>query len=104
MAWTRVPVGSAGRSSQGGGRENSLPSLALPGQLPASFVTSSVRRAYSSQCAAGSAGDDVGAAEEGADFCAVQMTGYCLITFDGHNSVDVNRAVGDLTRTGHLGW
>ncbi len=46
----------------------------------------------------------VGASEERPDFCVVQVTGDCLITFYGHNSVDANRAVGDLPGTGHLGW
>ncbi len=50
-----------------------------------------------------SAGDGVGAGEERSDFCAVQVTGDCLITFYGHDSVDVNRAVGDLPCTRHLG-
>lgn len=93
-----------GRKLEGGDRENSPSSPKPPDRLLALFVTLSVYpRGCSSRRAAPSAGDDVGPAEEGADFCAVQVTGDCLITFDGHDSVDVHRAVGDLPGAGHLG-
>lgn len=61
------------------------------------------RVSLSLRCAAPSAGYDVGASEEGADFGAVQVTGDCLVIFEGHDDVDVHRTVGDLSGTGHLG-
>lgn len=69
----------------------------------APFATHSVYRRACSSRHVTSAGDDIGTAKEGADFCAVQVTGDCLIAFYGHDGVDVHRTVSDLSGTGHLG-
>ena len=101
-----VCVGWSGEGCGSRRRRGELP--VVPGASPiGSLLCSSpsvcIERACASRCAVSSAGDDVGAGEEGADFCAVEVTGDCLITFYGHDGVDMYRAVGDLSGTGHLG-
>jgi hypothetical protein len=118
--WVRREVGSGdepalhrtcmpvrqGRKLKGGDRENSPSSPKPPRSAPCLSLplVSIAAGACSSGHAAPSAGDNICAAEESADFCTVQVTDDCLIAFYCHHRVDVYRAVSDFSGAGHLGW